>query len=50
MEACHTEEMIKVPMIMDDDGAIYFMLRKGKREIIIYRHNKNAVMGDDDFI
>ena len=37
-------------MIMDDEGEIYFMLRKGKREIEIYRTNSEVVMGDENFI
>ena len=50
MAVCKGGEMVTVPMIMDSTGAIYFMIRHAKREIKIYRHNSEAVMGDENFI
>jgi hypothetical protein len=43
--------MVKVKMIQDGSGTIYWLMRNGERDIRIIRCNSvNADMGDDDFI
>ena len=43
-------KMVCVPMINDNKGALYWMIRNGTRDVKILRMNKEAEMGDDAFI
>lgn len=49
LELCKKIKVVQVPMIMDSEGDIYFMITNDKDKIKIVRVNGVAEMGNDDF-
>lgn len=50
MDVCKGGQMVRQPMIIDNDGAIYFMMKYDSGNIKVLRTDPYAEMGGDSFI
>ena len=50
MDICKGGTMIRQRMIMDDKGAVYFMMRSANGTVRVMRTNPSAEMGADQFV
>lgn len=49
LDCCKDIKIVQVPMVMDKDGEIHFLVTDKKNMIKILRVNSDAEMGNDDF-
>lgn len=49
LQCCKNIKIVPVPILMDQEGSIYFLVSNTENTIKVYRVNNKAEMGNDDF-